>query len=41
MKAKLMKVAASLVSLVASLSAEPLCVFVFHQPKVPDRLINK
>lgn len=41
MKSKLMKAAASLVSLVASVSAEPLCMFIFHQPKVPDKLANK
>lgn len=41
MKSRIMKITASLVSLVASISAEPICIFIFHQPKVPDRLINR
>lgn len=41
MKGKMMNLAALLVAKVASISAKPLCVFLFHQPKVPSQLINK
>ena len=41
MKGKLLAFSAKLVKLVASISAGPLCVAIFHQPKVPAKLINK
>jgi cyclic lactone autoinducer peptide len=39
MKGKLMALAAKAVAFVASASAGTLCVLIFHQPKVPDKLI--
>lgn len=41
MKGKILNLAAAVVSGVAVLSVKPLCMFIFHQPKVPSRLINK
>lgn len=41
MKGKLMALTASLVALVASLSVGTLCLWIFHQPKVPDKLLHR
>lgn len=41
MKGKFLSVMAKLVSVVASKSAGALCLYIFHQPKVPDKLLNK
>jgi cyclic lactone autoinducer peptide len=41
MKSKLLAFVASMISSAASVSVKPLCIFFFHQPKVPDKLINK
>lgn len=41
MKGKMLTLTTKLVTLVASISAKPLCVCLFHQPKVPQSLINK
>lgn len=41
MKGKIMSLFAKMVDRIASASAGTLCLVIFHQPKVPARLINK
>jgi cyclic lactone autoinducer peptide len=41
MKGKLIAMTAKMVAKVASASAGTLCLAIFHQPKVPQKLIQK
>lgn len=41
MKERLMAFAASLIAKSGRLSAKPLCVVFFHQPKVPAQFLEK
>lgn len=41
MKGMLLAFTTKLVAKVATISAGTLCLFIFHQPKVPQSLINK
>jgi cyclic lactone autoinducer peptide len=41
MKNRLFALSAKLVEKVASLSVGTLCLVIFHQPKVPVRLIHR
>jgi cyclic lactone autoinducer peptide len=41
MKGRLLAFAASLIAKAGGISVKPMCVAWLHQPKVPDKLLNK